>query len=85
MPGYFAEPEASREVLSAEGWDDRFGVVVGRDTPNAAAKPAPEAALHALRVLGVPPERAAFVGDTEFDMRCGRAAGLARVIALLGK
>ena len=76
--------EGARLVVDVEGWHHRFGVVVGRDTPNAAAKPSPEAALHALRVLGVPPERAAFVGDTEFDMACGRAAGLSRVIGLLG-
>lgn len=76
--------QGARLVLDAEGWASRFGVVVGRDTPNAAAKPAPEAAWHALRVLGVPPERAAFVGDTEFDMRCAQAAGIAHVIALTG-
>ena len=76
--------EGARLVVDAERWNDRFGVVVGRDTPNSAAKPAPEAALHALRVLGIAPEHAAFVGDTEFDMRCGRAAGLARVIGLVG-
>ncbi|MGE3856841.1 MAG: HAD family hydrolase [Dehalococcoidia bacterium] len=72
----------ARLVVEVEGWQDRFGVVVGRDTPNAAAKPSPEAALHALRVLGVPPERAAFVGDTEFDVRCARDAGIPHVIVL---
>ncbi|MFA7248577.1 MAG: HAD family hydrolase [Dehalococcoidia bacterium] len=76
--------EGARLVLDVRGWSSRFGVVVGRDTPGAAAKPAPEAAWYALRVLGVPPERAAFVGDTEFDVRCARAAGLRHVIALAG-
>ncbi len=74
--------EGARMVVEIEGWGAHFGVVVGRDTPNAAAKPSPQAALYALRVLGVPPERAAFVGDTEFDVRCGRAAGIGYVIAL---
>jgi HAD superfamily hydrolase (TIGR01549 family) len=74
--------EGARMVLDVENWTARFGVVVGRDTPNAAAKPSPEAALHALRILGVAPARAAFVGDTEFDVRCARAAGIAHVIAL---
>lgn len=74
--------EGARMVVDIEGWGGHFGVVVGRDTPNAAAKPSPQAALYALSVLGVAPERAAFVGDTEFDVRCGRAAGIGYVIAL---
>ncbi len=74
--------EGARLVIDAKQWGSRFGVVVGRDTPNAAAKPSPLAALHALRALGVPPDRAAFVGDTEFDMQCASGAGMAYVIAL---
>ena len=74
--------QGARMVLDIEDWSSRFGVVVGRDTPNAAAKPSPRAALHALEVLGVAPDRAAFVGDTEFDVRCGSAAGMRYVIAL---
>ena len=76
--------EGARLVIEVRDWTSRFGVIVGRDTPNAAAKPSPDAALHALRILGVPPERAAFVGDTEFDVRCGRAAGMSHVIAVEG-
>lgn len=75
--------EGGRLMLEVMGWSHRFPVVVGRDTP-AAPKPDAEAALHALRALGIPPERAAFVGDTEFDMRCGVAAGLPYVIGIVG-
>ena len=74
--------EGARMVVDIEGWGAYFGVVVGRDTPNAAAKPLPLAALHALSILDVSPERAAFIGDTEFDAACGRAAGIRYVIAL---
>ncbi len=74
--------EGARMVVDIEGWGAYFGVVVGRDTPNAAAKPSPLAALHALSILDVSPERAAFIGDTEFDAACGRAAGIRYVIAL---
>ena len=73
--------EGGRLMLAVQGWSGRFGVVVGRDTA-AAAKPHAEAALHALGVLGVAPARAAIVGDTEFDMRCGRDAGLRYVIGV---
>lgn len=75
--------EGGRLMLAVQGWSERFRVVVGRETA-AAAKPHPEAAWHALRALGVAPERAAIVGDTEFDMGCGRAAGLRYVIGVIG-
>lgn len=69
-------------MVEAQRWGDLFEVVHGREA--GAAKPDPEAALAALRRLGVPPAEAAFIGDTEFDMNCGRDAGLAVVIGLVG-
>ncbi len=74
--------EGGRMMVALQGWDDLFGVVSGRDT--AAPKPHPEAALSALRRLDVPVDAAALVGDTEFDMNCGRAAGLPVVVGLVG-
>lgn len=74
--------EGARIVVEVEGWGDLFGVIAGRDTPGAAAKPSPEAARYALAALGVPAERAAFVGDTEYDVRCAVAAGIPYVIML---
>ncbi len=46
-------------------------------------KPAPEPVLRLCDRLGVPPERTAVVGDSPFDLRMGRAAGVARTIAVL--
>ena len=51
-----------------------FGVVVAGDTL-PVAKPAPDPALHACEVLGVPASRALFVGDSATDVACARAAG----------
>ncbi len=76
-----AEAGAHR-MVEVVGWTGRFGAVVGRDT--AAPKPDPAGTHHALRALGVSPEEAVFVGDTEFDMRCGRDAGLGMVIGITG-
>jgi len=76
--------EGARIVVEVEGWGDLFAAVAGRDTPGAAAKPSPQAAHHVLARLGVPPERAAFVGDTEYDVRCAVAAGIPYVIMLDG-
>ena len=69
--------------IAAFGWEGRFAAVVTQDTV-ALPKPAPDPALHALRLLGVAPERAAFVGDTESGAVCGRGAGIPLVISLRG-
>jgi len=72
-----------RLMVTVQGWAGRFGSIVGRVTASLP-KPSPEAALFALRALDVPPADAALVGDTEFDMNCGRDAGLAYVIGITG-
>lgn len=48
-------------------------------TPRATErhKPEPEPALEALRRLGGKPDRAVFIGDSLYDMECGRRAGTA--------
>jgi phosphoglycolate phosphatase len=46
-------------------------------------KPAPDPVLRLCERLGVPPGRAAVVGDSPFDLRMGRAAGVARTIGVL--
>ncbi len=72
-----------KTLVEALGWTAWFPVVVGMNTA-AKAKPAPEPALYALEALGLPPEAAAFVGDSEADMGCGHAAGLPVVIGIAG-
>ena len=74
--------EGARILVEAQGWTELFRSIAGRDT--SEPKPHPEAALHVLRDLRVAPEAAAIVGDTEFDMNCGRDAGLAMVIGVTG-
>lgn len=49
-------------------------VVVGHDD-TTRHKPDPEPVLEALARMGVAPEEAAYVGDSPFDIRAGRAAG----------
>lgn len=49
-------------------------VVTADDTERH--KPAPEPVLKALERLQVAPEQAIYIGDTVFDMSCGRAAGV---------
>ena len=51
-----------------------FDVVVGGDDTERQ-KPAPDPLLHALGLLGETPDRAAYVGDSPFDMQAAKAAG----------
>ena len=61
-----------------------FDVVVGCDDTQRH-KPDPEPILHALAVLGARPEDAAYVGDSPFDVRAGKAAGVFTVAVTWGK
>lgn len=49
-------------------------VVAADDTERH--KPAPDPVLKALERLQVAPEQAIYIGDTVFDLSCGRAAGV---------
>jgi pyrophosphatase PpaX len=61
--------------------DGLIDVIVHADsTPHH--KPHPEPVLRALSLLHAPPARAAYVGDSPYDMAAGRAAGV-RTVGLL--
>jgi HAD superfamily hydrolase (TIGR01509 family) len=70
-------------MVEIQGWQRFFKIVVGRDT-TARPKPWPDGPLHALEALNLPPEQAALVGDTEFDMRAARDAELRWCVGVLG-
>lgn len=46
-------------------------------------KPAPDMVLHVCRTLGVPPSRAAMIGDAPADLIMGRAAGVGLRVGVL--
>jgi phosphoglycolate phosphatase len=62
--------------LEGAGLARFFGHVQGTDE-GMRPKPAPDVVLAACHALAVPPARAWMVGDTERDVRAGRAAGCA--------
>lgn len=66
--------QTTREALRAAGLLEPFGLILGGDTV-ARKKPAPDPVLQAAAALHLPPGACALVGDTEIDVRSGRAAG----------
>ncbi|MGW1364513.1 HAD family hydrolase [Streptomyces chartreusis] len=66
-------PEALSELLEV--------VITRQDAP---PKPAPDGLHLALSRLGVPPERAVFVGDSPSDMAAARAASVVALGAVWG-
>ena len=70
-------------VLANLDWARHFPVVVAHGMA-PENKPSPMPALMALGQFGLSVGDAVFVGDTEGDMICGRAAGLRAVVAVEG-
>ncbi|WP_329140643.1 HAD family hydrolase [Streptomyces sp. NBC_00670] len=75
-----SELSALRRAIDA---DDAIRATASADDVEAG-KPAPEPVQHALDLVGIPPERAVFVGDTVWDMRAGTRAGVTCVGVLCG-
>ena len=58
--------------------------VIRGQRPDTERKPAPDGALAVAAELGVDPAACAFLGDSEADMHCARAAGMTAIGALWG-
>ena len=75
--------DLTRRLTDALGVAQRASCVVCGDTLRHA-KPHPEPVLHACRILGAPPRRCLFVGDSPGDVAAGRGAGVRTLVALYG-
>jgi phosphoglycolate phosphatase len=71
--------EYAEKLLSKFGLRSFFDAVVARDDV-ARPKPNPEHALYLLRLLGVLPQEALYVGDHWSDAECASKAGLKFVL-----
>jgi pyrophosphatase PpaX len=69
--------------LEHVGLANAFDVIVTVES-TTHHKPRPEPVLFALEQLGIPGQRALFVGDSPHDMLAGRAAGVTTVACLWG-
>ena len=66
-----------RHFVDSHGLDGRFSVIQTAD--DAPSKPDPQMVLNCLAGAAVAPEDTVIVGDTEFDMAMGAAAGIRRI------
>ena len=73
----------SKETLDRLGLSKYFDIVVGGDgTPER--KPSPIPVQHVLSTLGVKPEETIIVGDSEIDIKTGKAASVKTVAVTYG-
>jgi HAD superfamily hydrolase (TIGR01549 family) len=73
----------AESFLEQHGLRDLFEIVVTRES-TWRLKPHPAPIQHAARLLGVPAERCAMVGDTTVDVKSARRAGAWAVAVLCG-
>lgn len=77
-----------REVLSVKTLDNLgllkyFDLVAGSDT-TSEKKPSPQPILYVLSKLNITPREAVIVGDSNFDIEAGRAAGIKTIAVTYG-
>jgi phosphoglycolate phosphatase-like HAD superfamily hydrolase len=76
-------PEDVEDFRAKIGCDDVIsGVVNSSDVEQS--KPAPDIVLAALREVGVEPQNAVMLGDTVYDVRAAKAAGVACIGLMCG-
>ncbi len=75
--------ELTLEILDELDLAKHFSAVLG-ELEGKPRKPQPEPLLEVLASLGVEPEWAVMVGDSEADIGCARAAGVASVAVSFG-
>jgi pyrophosphatase PpaX len=73
----------ARRGLRLIGLEEMMSVVVGADDVTRH-KPDPEPVQRALASLGVPAERAVFIGDSHHDIASGKAAGVQTIAVSWG-
>lgn len=73
----------STKILNDLGLLKYLDLVVGSDT-TSERKPSPVPILHVLSKLNIRPEDAVIVGDSNFDIEAGKAAGIKTIAVTYG-
>lgn len=67
--------DAAVKALCARYFDDRVEVAIG-ESDGVRKKPAPDTVFEALRLLGISPREAVYVGDSDVDIETAKSAGM---------
>lgn len=73
----------SRRLLEELGLSHYFDIILGSDSVDER-KPSPKPLLHIMGLLKVGPEEAVIVGDSQFDIQAGKAAGVRTIAVTYG-
>jgi phosphoglycolate phosphatase len=73
----------SRRLLEELGLASYFDVIFGSDSAEER-KPSPKPIIKILKIFGLPPDSAVIVGDSNYDIEAGKAAGIATVAVSYG-
>ena len=71
------------KVLEDLGASEYMDIIVGSDTVQER-KPSPMPVRHVLSTLGIAPDAAVIVGDSNYDIEAGKAAGIKTVAVTYG-
>ena len=69
------KPDLAVQKLTADYFQGLFDLALG-EQPQIRRKPAPDMVLKALKDLGLTPEQAVYIGDSEIDIETAKSAGL---------
>lgn len=75
--------DAAVKALSKQFFGDLIPLAIG-ESPTVKRKPAPDSLFYALNALGVSPEEAYYVGDSEVDVETAKRAGVECLSVLWG-
>ncbi len=73
----------SIKTLEQLGLSEYMDIIVGSETVGER-KPSPLPVCHVLSVLGISPEEAVIVGDSNYDIEAGQSAGIKAVAVTYG-
>jgi phosphoglycolate phosphatase len=73
----------SRRLLDELGLSHYFDIILGSDSVDER-KPSPKPLLHIMGQLMVGPEEAVIVGDSQYDIQAGKAAGVRTIAVTYG-
>jgi phosphoglycolate phosphatase len=73
----------SRRLLESLNLSSYFDIILGSDSVEEK-KPSPKPVLQTLAMLSLRPENAIMVGDSDYDIEAGRAAGVSTVAVSYG-